>query len=264
MNLWFNNAVDQLASTLGNYWQNSDCTVPAASLPDWSVDTVHVLAEMHVESSISVTGTIDLQASPVQISEYARLAILAGGTFSNTTSVTINVQSGSEFVCESGVNLLLGSSVFVVLAASASLTVFGIATSGVDQLAAAVFPTESTVRTGIPYGPTGTDYIGTCAVPGANDVRTGVQTGSSLGRIIVPAAADVRDGVYAGYRYYKAFPAPAGYVTEVTGVLDLPAEEHVKDGVKYDSETKTGTYEGEGGGGSYPIIGGSIILGSRG
>lgn len=41
---WFNNAVDTSPSTLGNYWLDAPQTIPAPSLPDPMVDTIHIVA----------------------------------------------------------------------------------------------------------------------------------------------------------------------------------------------------------------------------
>jgi hypothetical protein len=41
--MWFNSIVDTDPTTLGNYWLDRDCTIPATELPNWDVDIVIVL-----------------------------------------------------------------------------------------------------------------------------------------------------------------------------------------------------------------------------
>jgi hypothetical protein len=73
----------------------------------------------------------------------------------------------------------------------------------------------------------------TIQYPDADDVRDGTTTGSETGNLVVPVAENLRLGVGAG---------SSG--TEVVGLLDLPNEADVKDGVSFDNSTKTGTYAG--------------------
>jgi hypothetical protein len=74
-----------------------------------------------------------------------------------------------------------------------------------------VFPAESQVRDGVPYGPTGTEFVGNVGIPGRNNVRTGVTFDSNfseVGVLDLPAVTDVRNGIS-----YGAFGA------EFTGTL---------------------------------------------
>lgn len=73
---------------------------------------------------------------------------------------------------------------------------------------------------------------GTVRLPVVADVRTGKafdSNDSKTGTIVLPAVVDVRKST--------TYDAPT---QELTGLLDLPSENYVRDGVQFDSLTKTG------------------------
>lgn len=99
----------------------------------------------------------------------------------------------------------------------------GLGVSGLEFWnSSAVVPTNTDVRTGVTYGPTGVEYSGQCAVPAATNVRLGVNVDATVGNLELPVITDVRATIAYGANS-----------TEYTGNLMPPLETDVRNGVGY-------------------------------
>jgi hypothetical protein len=252
MNLWFNNAVSTSPDDLGNYWQDDACTVPAAGLPNWATDVVTVVpgANMYPGVAGLIVGAELIVYGGFAVSEFGStltvtgsLTIKNGGVFSVDGSVGINL-AASSLSLESG-SLAQIWGVLFGAPPGASDVRDGVAISN-GAVGILVLPATTDVRNAVPYGAYdgSWEYEGSYVpeFPDRDNVRAGVDRGDGqTGTIIVPAAEDLRDGVHAGWHH------PAG-----------------KGGVPPESWEVTGTLVAGGGGGAFPILGGTIVFGARG
>ncbi len=141
------------------------------------------------------------------------------------------------------------------------------------EFAGASYPIQSQVTSGVSYGDTLNNYVGTLNVdtaanaPGIGDVRLGVSYGSTsqfVGTLELPVVADVRSGVTygAGGVEYTGTLSTGSNVTipaitdvlngvvygdnasPITGNVVLPAVDTVEQGVQYGAAGTqlTGTY----------------------
>ena len=171
MNLWFNNAVNQLPDELGNYWEDDLCSVPASALPV-DGDTVEIVTGYVLASSetnplpacnVFVRGTLTIVDSLTlshQIIIYAGAELVLNGSLQVAPTAFLQVEMGATLYGAGTLSVALGSVVLL----------YGVQIAPPPMLS-------------------------------PNDVRDDTDLGDGLnfGNLIIPPAEHVKLGEHAGW-----------------------------------------------------------------
>lgn len=119
--VYFNNAVSTAYDVAGNYWTDAGCTAALGGVPNWAVDTVHVLSAktMAVPDShtLALSGTAVLivdVGGTLQVEDGGTVTLATGsaltingaatncGTLTAASGSTVTIASGKQLVCING------------------------------------------------------------------------------------------------------------------------------------------------------------------